>query len=429
MIKNTVLIIAIFLSFLSGGVQASETPGVTVIHAGMVLDTPGEKPTKKQTIIVRDGVIESVWEGYVSHTSIDENAKFIDLSNSFVMPGLMDMHVHLSMNLTLPKYQRVLPPAESLMGAIRGARHLLLSGFTTVRGAGDPAEVIFPLRDAINRGEFPGPRIFASGPIISREGGHGYGGCDGVESCRKTTRKRISDGADWIKIATSGSASDETGSADSASDMFYDEVRSVVETGQKLKTDVLVHATSTEGINIALQAGARSIDHSSYADKTSFALFRKKGAYMVPTTYVVDFLENNPTIREGLGDEQYERLSSVMRDIRKLPGLAWKAGVKLAIGTDAGHELSARHYREFVLYVESGVPAGEAIKAGTVNAAELLRQENSLGYLRPGYIADIIAIDGNPLEDITQLKHVSFVMKDGKVFKLNGEEVLTEAGF
>ncbi|MBL4802368.1 MAG: amidohydrolase family protein [Emcibacter sp.] len=424
MIKNMIIIIGLLLSLLGGSLQALAKSEVTVIHAGIVLGTPGEKPTKKQTIVVRNGLIESILEGYVSPTSIDESAKFLDLSNLFVMPGLMDMHVHLSMNLTLPKHQRVLPTAESLMGAIRGARHLLLSGFTTVRGAGDPVEVIFPLREAINRGEFPGPRILASGPIISREGGHGYGGCDGVESCRKITRKRISEGADWVKMATSGSASDENGSADSASDMFPEEVVSVVETARKLRTDVLVHATSTEGINIALRAGVRSIDHASYADDTSFPLFRKMGAYMVPTTYLVDFLENNPTIRKGLGDEQYKRLSSVMKDIRQLPGNAWKAGVKLAIGTDTGHELSARHYREFVLYVESGVPASEAIKAGTVNAAELLRLEKSLGYLRPGYIADIIAIDGNPLKDITLLKNVNFVMKDGKVFKLNGEEVM-----
>jgi imidazolonepropionase-like amidohydrolase len=325
-----------------------------------------------------------------------------------------------------------LSPAASALRASVSLHRILETGFTTIRDLGAPPEVIFPLRDALNSGEIEGPRLFAAGELLSVTGGHGDDAlilpifkevtpeisrpCDGAADCRRKTRDRIQLGADYIKIATSGSASDASGSADADPDIFPDELEAIVQTAALHKVPVAAHVTSTKAINLSVSFGVHTIEHGTYADAESFRLMKTKGAILVPTTYVVDFLDN-PQIQAGLKPQEWEALSAAMKASRALPGKAYNAGVEMAVGTDAGGEASARRWRELALYVESGVPASEAIKAATVNAADVIGMKDKLGQIRVGFLADIIATPGDPLADIAALANVDFVMKGGKVIR------------
>jgi imidazolonepropionase-like amidohydrolase len=405
----------------------------TIIHAGTLLAVPGETPQNNQSIIIEGKQIVAVEDGFVDPADLSGDVTVIDLSNKFVLPGLMDMHVHLLGEIGPNSRTDVLHVTTS-MQAMKGAMHAkrtLDAGFTTVRDLGGKPEAIYALRDAINNGYVPGPRIFAAGSSIAATGGHGdVDGvkaelltlwtpetiCDGPYDCRRATRYAIKYGADWVKItATGGVLSDTATGTDQQ--MTDDELKEIMDTAHGLGVRVAAHAHGTDGINAALRAGVDTIDHGSFLDRESIRLFKQTGAYLVPTlspSYKIPAqMEGNPFFTEAIKAKALAASAASRANF----GSAYHAGVKIAFGTDSAVTKHGENADEFGMMVESGMTASDAIRSATVVAAELLQMSHTLGTIEPGKAADIIAVDKNPLDDITVLENVSVVIKDGKQFK------------
>lgn len=414
-------------------VSVAQAENVWVIHAGGVLAVPGESPLTKQTIVIRDDLIERIEEGYISPEDVDPAAKLIDLKDQFVLPGLMDMHVHLLGELSKTSRTDVLYDTTS-MTALIGAHHAnttLMAGFTTVRDLGGEPEAIYGLRDAVAKGLVPGPRIYAAGSALAATGGHGdIDGikpellklwtpetiCDGPYECRKAARHAIKMGADWIKItATGGVLSDTATGTDQQ--MTDDELTEIVRTAHGLGVKVAAHAHGVNGIKAALRAGVDSIDHGTFSDKKAFKLFKKSGAYMVPTLSpgikIPAMMEGNPFFTDAIKEKAYAAAAASEQTFRS----AYKAGIKIAFGTDSAVTPHGENADEFVMMVNAGMSTVDAIRSATVTSAKLLGVEDKLGTLESGKLADLIAVTGNPLEDISILKQVNFVMKEGAVMK------------
>ncbi len=402
----------------------------TIIHAGTLLAVPGNAPATNQSIIIEGTHIVRVEDGFVDPADLSGDVTVIDLSDKFVLPGLMDMHVHLLGELG-PNSRTDALHVTTSMQALKGAMHAkrtLNAGFTTVRDLGGKPEAIYALRDAINNGIVPGPRIFAAGSSLAATGGHGdVDGvkaelltlwtpetiCDGPYDCRRATRYAIKYGADWIKItATGGVLSDTATGTDQQ--MADDELKEIMDTAHGLGVRVAAHAHGTDGINAALRAGVDSIDHGSFLDKESIRLFKQTGAYLVPTLspgYKIPAqMEGNPFFTEAIKAKALAAAAASKANF----GNAYEAGVKIAFGTDTGVTKHGENADEFGMMVENGMTAMDAIRAATVVAAELLQMSATLGTIESGKIADIIAVDLSPLDDITVLEHVSVVIKDGR---------------
>jgi imidazolonepropionase-like amidohydrolase len=428
---------ALGFSLLAVGPALAQTTApdapLTVVHAGALLDRPGQAPRRNATLLIRDGRVESVRDGFQAPPA---GARVIDLRDRFVLPGLIDSHVHLDSD-TAGQAGLVegltSSTAASAYRAAGNARKTLEAGFTTVRNLGDGDGVTLALRDAVASGALPGPRIVDAARSISttsghmdatlglREDLHGSIGqenlCDGPESCREAVRKQIRRGADVIKIATTGGVNSRIG-AGLGAQMFDDEAKALIETAHLYGKKVAVHAHGADGVTLALKYGADSIEHGTLMDAESIALFKRTGAYYVPTLSTVNgYLERiaadpnayPPDVRKKID----YRISITGDALRK----AVPAGVKIAFGTDAGVSKHGRNADEFELMVKHGMTPGTAIHAATVNAADLLGLGKELGSLEPGKRADLIAVQGDPLRDVTVLKRVSFVMKDGVVHK------------
>jgi imidazolonepropionase-like amidohydrolase len=415
------------------GAQAPAEGAVTVIHAGTLIDRPGKAPRRNATLIVRGGKIEAVRDGFDAGPA---GAEVIDLRDRTVLPGLIDSHVHLDSDragneglLAGLTESRELRAYEALWNA----KKTLNAGFTTVRNLGDGAGATLALRDAIARGWAEGPRIIDAATSISTTSGHmdarlGLAEelhpamphdnlCDGPEECRKAVRLQIGRGADVIKIATTAGVNSRIG-AGLGKQMFDDEAKAIVDTAHLYGKKVAVHAHGADGIALALRAGADSIEHGTLIDDESLRLFRQTGAYYVPTLSTVNgYLERiaanpnaySPEVRAKID----WRISITGQALQK----AVPAGVKIAFGTDAGVSKHGRNADEFELMVKHGMTPTSAIHAATVNAADLLGLSSEIGTLEPGKAADIIAVAGDPLSDVTVLKQVGFVMKGGKVYK------------
>ncbi|MBA2432158.1 MAG: amidohydrolase family protein [Chthoniobacterales bacterium] len=405
-----------------------------VIHAGALLDRPGKEPRRNATVIVADGKIASVQDGFAEPPA---GATVIDLRNRFVLPGLIDCHVHLTSDRAGVEGQ-LAEVSESVASrsyeAAWNARKTLDAGFTTVRNLGSRDEVTLALRDAINKGWTVGPRILDAGTSISTTSGHmdptlGYreelhasvdrhdNTCDGADDCRQAVRKQIRRGVDVIKIATTGGVNSRIG-AGLGAQMFDDEAKAIVETARLYGKKVAVHAHGNDGVLMALRAGAHSIEHGTMLDDEALKLFRSTGAYYVPTLSTVNgYLERlaaNPDAYAPDVKKKIEwRIGITGESLRK----AVPAGVKIAFGTDAGVSKHGRNADEFELMVKHGMTPASAIQAATTNAADLLGMADQVGSLEPGKRADLIAVEGDPLADVTVLKRVGFVMKDGKVHK------------
>ncbi|MEO6114694.1 MAG: amidohydrolase family protein [Sphingomicrobium sp.] len=402
----------------------------TYIHAGRLIAVPGQAVRGPSTIVVDGGRIVSVQEGHVAPAG----ATLIDLKDKTVLPGLIDSHVHLETDrggeARLVAFMREEPQLNALEAQMNGMK-TLRAGFTTVRNLGDDGATL-ALREAIKRGWVQGPRIIDAASSISTTGGHmdGRGGlnddlvahlpsrenlCDGVDSCRKVVRRQIDRGADVIKFATTGGVNSGTGLA---TRMNEDEARALVDTAHAYGRKVAVHAHGADGIKLALRAGADSIEHGTVMDDEIIKMMKARGTYYVPTLSTVNgYLERlaaNPNAYAPDVKKQIDwRIGITGQSLLK----AAPAGVKIAFGTDAGVSKHGRNADEFELMVKWGMTPTEAIKAATVNAADLLGLSSEIGTIEPGKSADIIAVAGDPLADVNVLKRVEFVMVRGDVVR------------
>ena len=406
---------------------------VTVIHAGQLLDKPGSAPRGPSTVIIRNGKIAEVLSG---HQSGPTGATFIDLKDKFVLPGLIDSHVHLDSDAggNAGLIEGVTDsPARAAYRAAGNAKKTLMAGFTTVRNLGDGSGATLALRDAVAAGELPGPRIIDAGRSISTTSGHmdatlSLGEdlhsainqdnlCDGIESCRRAVRLQVRRGVDVIKIATTGGVNSRIG-AGLGRQIFDDEVKALVDTAHLYGKKIAVHAHGEDGINVALASGADSIEHGTMLDDASIKLFKSSGAYYVPTLSTVNgYIERLAKDPNAYPPAVLAKVKWRIEVTGKSLAKAYPAGVKIAFGTDAGVSKHGKNADEFELMVKHGMPASAAIQAATMNAATLLGVEKEVGSLEPGKAADLIAVAGDPIADVTVLKMVRFVMKDGRVFK------------
>jgi len=424
--KFLVLLLLILQLGITAIAQAQATaPARTVVRAGKFLDVRTGKMLTNRAIVVEDGKIISVGS---DTDALPEGAKVIDLSDKTVLPGLIDAHTHITFD---PKfgYDRlaISVPREALIGA-KNARITLLAGFTTIRNVGATEFADIALRDAINAGDVPGPRIDASGPALSITGGHcddnllpyGWhatevGVADGVENVQHKVREIIKYGADVVKICATGGVL-SLGDNPQHSQYTQAELNAIVADAHRLGRKVAAHAHGAEGIRWSAEAGVDSIEHGSYIDDAAIAAMKQHGTYLVPTLYLGDwFLENAPKM--NVPPSMLAKGKEVMPAARKNIAHAFASGVKVGFGTDAAVYPHGLNAREFAVMVKLGLTPLQAIQAATLNDADLLGWSDKVGVLEPGRYADIIAVEGDPLADITTLERVKFVMKGGVVYK------------
>lgn len=421
----TIVAAAAWLLVALGAVHAR-----TLIHAGTLLAVPGADPVSEQTVIVEDGKIVAVADGFVEP---GEGDRLVDLSDDFVMPGLIDMHTHILFELTPQRKLEAMTMSDSAV-AIRAAtfaRRTLEAGFTTIRNLGGTPESIFALRDGIAAGHIAGPRIIAAGAAVSALGGHGDisgyrqeihelfaspTACSGPYDCRRAVRESVKRGADIIKIpATGGVLSDTATGLDQQ--LKDDELAEIVTTAHSLGRKVAAHAHGAGGINAALRAGVDSIEHGTLMNAESIALFKASGAWLVPTMLAGETVIQRVKEQNFLPPAIRDKALSLEPELRAHIQAAYEAGVKFAFGTDSGVSAHGDNAKEFLLMREIGMSGPEMLAAATVNAAELLGMSESLGTIEAGKAADIIATDGSPLADIAELLDVGFVMKGGRIYK------------
>jgi imidazolonepropionase-like amidohydrolase len=411
-----------------------------VVHAGRLLAVPGGAVTQNQTVVIKDGRVERVEAGFLTAGEIgagaDDTVMVHDLKSMFVMPGLIDGHVHITgENNPQGRLQTVeMSDADDAIAGAGFAKKTLMAGFTTVRdvGAGS-GDAIFALRDGIARDDVAGPRIYASGSTISVTGGHGDGTqgyrddiaemlhstgvCDGVGECRKAVREQVRRGADHIKLtATAGVLSNTAAGLEQQ--FFDDEMKAIMDAAHAMGRKVTAHAHGVSGINAALRAGVDSIEHGTYLDDESIRLFKRTGAYLVPTILA------GVTVAEWAADPdshllppQRAKAAEVGPKMLAMARRAHEGGVKIAFGTDTGVSKHGENAREFALLVEAGLTPMEAIRAATVAGADNLGKSDVLGSIAPGKYGDLVAVEGDPLADIRELEDIDFVMKDGVVYK------------
>ncbi|MCP3674505.1 MAG: amidohydrolase family protein [Gammaproteobacteria bacterium] len=404
----------------------------TLIYVGELLAIPGEQPTKERTVVVEDGVIKAINKGYSDTSNYGESVKTIDLKDSFVLPGLMDMHVHLQFELGPHNVQDGLKMSEQLQGmrSIFYGQKTLLAGFTTVRDVGSDPQYMYALRDAISKGWVDGPRIIAAGGVGITGGHADVSGvkpdlldmytaktiCDGPYDCRRATRRAIKFGADLIKITSTGGVLSDRATG-TGQQMEMDELKEVVRAAKSMGRKIASHAHEEAGIIAALKAGVDSIEHGTYTGPKAIKLFKKTGAYLVPTLLAGDTVVHMANNSNFMSDAIKEKAIRVGSDMKGNFAKAYKAGVKVAFGTDSGVSKHGTNAQEAVLMFNAGMSAMEVIKSATVNAADLLDMTETIGTIEVGKYADIIATDASPLEDIKELLTVDFVMKNGKVHK------------
>lgn len=422
---------------LCASVSAQNAAGPAVyIHAGALLDRPGQPARGASTIVVRGGRIEAVREGLIAP---EAGARLVDLGNQFVLPGLIDAHVHMlndddKMRARLEANNRDIE--DHLLIGVDNARRTLEAGFTTVRDLGSDARSITALRDAIAAGTLPGPTIVAAGRGISITGGHGDGSnntnrasteafraqannlCNGAEDCRRAVREQLSQGADVIKFAATGGVNSQIAGGLNQQ-MFADEMKAIVDTAHQFGRKVAAHAHGQNGIKAALEAGVDSIEHGTYTDAQTNALFKRNGAWLVPTMIAprAALAQARAGARSKMTLAKAEEASAALA---KNVAAAMRDGVKIAFGTDSGVSDHGKNAEEFSLLVQAGMTPAAAIRAATVDAATLLDRSDRLGSIEPGKDADIIAVAANPLNDVTELERVRFVMRQGVVHKLDG---------
>ena len=404
----------------------AQTTRHVAVQAGRLLDVKTGKMLADQTLVIEDGRIASMAAS--AEAKIPTDAVRIDLPNATVLPGLIDAHTHLTSEPRFG-YDRlaISVPREALIGA-KNARVTLLAGFTTARNVGARGFTDVALRDAINAGDVPGPRLLVSGPPLSITGGHcdnnmlpseyhatSDGAADGVAAVQHKVRENIKYGADLIKVCATGGVL-SLGDNPQHSQYTVEEMKAIVADAHRLGRKVAAHAHGAEGIRWAAEAGVDSIEHGSYIDDAGIAAMKEHGTYLVPTLYLGDWMMENAE-QAHMPPPLMAKAREVIPAARKNIAHAFTSGVKVAFGTDAAVYPHGLNGREFAVMVKLGLTPLQAIQAATVNAADLLGWSGKVGSLEPGAWADVVAVDGDPVKDVTTLERVKFVMKGGEVVK------------
>lgn len=426
--KKKIAILAASLCTLSTSILAD-----TVIHAGQFFAGTGDTLQAKMTLVIKNNKIASISKGFKAAGAQDT---LIDLSDSTVMPGLMDMHVHLSSQHGGPQTyleRYTLNEADYALQAANYAQKTLLAGFTTVRNLGDSYNETVALRNAINKGVATGPRIYTAAKSIATTGGHAdpangmaaaiqpdvgprQGVINGIAQAREAVRQRYKDGADVIKITATGGVLSVAKSGQNPQFM-EDEVSAIVATANDYGMTVAVHAHGEEGMKRAIRAGVTSIEHGTYMDEEAIALMKEHDTYYVPTIMAGKFVAEKAKIEGYFPALVRPKAAAIGPLIQDTFGRAYKAGVNIAFGTDSGVSAHGDNAQEFGYMVEAGMPPAKALQSAMLSAAKMLKIDDQLGSLESGKLADIVAVKGNPLEDISVMNRITFVMKDGAVIK------------
>lgn len=410
----------------------STQPNTTFVEVGRLLADPSNGVVQRdKTLVIRGNQIVEVRDGFVGDAS---QGKVVDLRRAFVLPGLIDSHVHLTsqQNPNARLEEVTLSDADQAMVGARYARRTLMAGFTTVADLGASNQAIFALRNAVKNGDVPGPRIIAAGSSVSIHGGHGdINGyredvmhllssesiCSGPEDCMRAVRTQVRAGADIIKITATGGVLSNT-AAGLNQQFSDDELSAIVGSAHRMGRQVTAHAHGVDGINAFLRAGGDSIEHGTYLDDQSIRLFKSNGAWLIPTLLAGDFVA-----RIASGPDNFFTPAQTAKALEAGPKMldmarrAHEGGVRIAFGTDSGVSAHGDNAQEFALLVRAGLTPLEAIQAATVGAAEHLRIANEAGKIAVGMPADIVAVSGDPLSDVTELERMKFVMKSGVVYR------------